>query len=147
MYRDQLASQSSPGSRLRFRFAGETGSARIAVITWDASLHGRSLLLRWWDNRDGKIVVGSLPNSDDMQHQVRREAHAGTPALEAATRELDLSCAVVMRNDAVVALAALHKGSFSSTFLQQCAMRACRLERQIGCETLYLHAPRPCSRR
>ena len=122
--------------------AGETGSARIAVITWDASLHGWGLLLRWWDNREGKVVVGSLPDSDDMQHQVRREAHAGTLALEAAARELDLSGAVViMRNDAVGALAALRKGSFSSTFLQQCAMRTCRLERQIGCETLYLHAP------
>ncbi len=39
--------------------------------------------------------------------------------------ELDLSEAVViMRNDALGALSALRKGSFSSTFLQQCAMAA-----------------------
>jgi hypothetical protein len=30
--------------------AGETGSAHIAVITWDASLHGCGMALRWWDN-------------------------------------------------------------------------------------------------
>jgi hypothetical protein len=47
----------------------------------------------------------------------------------------------VLRNDAVGALTALRKGSFASTFLQQCARRACRLQRSIGCNTLYLHAP------
>ena len=46
-----------------------------------------------------------------------------------------------MRNDALGALSALRKGSFSSTFLQQCAMSSCRLERRVGCETLHLHAP------
>ena len=82
------------------------------------------------------------PDSNDMHHQVRREAHAGTLALEAAALKLNLSCAtVIVRIDAIGALSALRKGSFSATFLQQCAMRACRLERQIGCETLYLHAP------
>jgi hypothetical protein len=48
---------------------------------------------------------------------------------------------VVLRNDAVGALTALQKGSFASTFLQQCAMHACHLQRRIGCNTLYLHAP------
>jgi hypothetical protein len=63
-------------------------------------------------------------------------------ALEAASRAADLSKAVViLRNDAIGALSALRKGSFSSTFLQQCAMRACRLERAIGCHTLHLHVP------
>ena len=46
-----------------------------------------------------------------------------------------------MRNDAVGALTALRKGCFSSTFLQQCAMRSCRLQHRVGCHTLYLHAP------
>jgi ribosomal protein L17 len=72
-----------------------------------------------------------------MSHQVRRETLAGTLALEAAALEVDLADAwVIMRNDAVGALAALRKGSFSSTFLQQCAMRSCR-----KCNTLFLHAP------
>jgi hypothetical protein len=48
---------------------------------------------------------------------------------------------VILRNDAVGALSALRKGSFSSTFLQQCAMRACHLQRAIRCHTLHLHAP------
>jgi hypothetical protein len=122
--------------------AGETGSARIVVITWDASLHGWGMVLRWWDNKDGKVIVGSLPDSEDMQHQVRREALAGVLSLESAARELDLSEAVViLRNDAVGALAALRKGSFSSTFLQQCALRSSRLQRDLRCSTLFLHAP------
>ena len=74
---------------------------------------------------------------------------AGLLALEAAATELDLSEAVViMRNDArpssscaTTRWAALRKGSFSCTFLQQCAMSCCRLERRVGCETLHLHAP------
>ena len=122
--------------------AGETGSAHIVVVTWDASLHGWGMVLRWWANRDGKTIVGTLPDSPDMEHQIRRETQAGVYALEAAAAELDLSEAlVIMRNDALGALSALRKGSFSSTFLQQCAMQACRLERRVGCETLHLHAP------
>ena len=122
--------------------AGETGSAHIAVITWDASLHGWGMVLRWWDNRDGKVIVGTLPDTEDMRHQVRREALAGVLSLDAAALEIDLSGAtVILRNDAVGALSALRKGSFASTFLQQCAMRACRLERRLGCNTLHLHAP------
>ena len=122
--------------------AGETGSARIAVITWDASLHGWGMTLRWWANREGKVIVGSLPDTADMSHQVRRETLAGTLALEAAALEVDLADAwVIMRNDAVGALAALRKGSFSSTFLQQCAMRSCRLQHRVKCNTLFLHAP------
>ena len=122
--------------------AGETGLAHIVVVTWDASLHGWGMVLRWWANRDGKTIVGTLPDSPDMQHQIRREAQAGVFALEAASAELDLTEAVViMRNDALGALSALRKGSFSSTFLQQCAMSSCRLERRVGCETLHLHAP------
>ncbi len=105
--------------------AGETGTARVATITWDASLHGWGMVHSWWDNRAGKVIIGSLPDSEDMRHQVRRETLAGTLALEAAALEVDLSDAVVvLRNDAVGALTALRKGSFASTFLQQCAMRA-----------------------
>ena len=62
-----------------------------------------------------------------MRHQVRREAFAGVLALEAAALEVDRSEATaILRNDAVGALTALRKpeGSFSSSFLQQCAMRS-----------------------
>jgi hypothetical protein len=48
--------------------------------------------------------------------------------MEAAAREIDLyDATVIFRNDAVGALSALRKGSFSSTFLQVCAMRSCHL--------------------
>ncbi len=111
--------------------AGETGPARIVVITWDASLHCWGMSLCWSANREGKVIVGSLPDTEDMSHQVRRETLAGTLTLEAAALEVDLADAwVIMRNDAVGALTALRKGCFSSTFLQQCAMRSCRLQRR-----------------
>jgi hypothetical protein len=100
------------------------------------------MVLRWWANREGKVIIGTLPDSDDMRHQVRRETLAGVLAQEAAALEIDLSEAtVILRNDAVGALTALRKGSFSSTFLQQCAMRSCRLQRRVGFNTLHLHAP------
>ena len=77
-----------------------------------------------------------------MRHQVRREALAGVLALAAAALEVDLSDAVViLRNDATGALSAFHKGSFSSTFLQQCAMRSCLL----GCCPTAGCAARRCS--
>jgi hypothetical protein len=88
------------------------------------------------------VVIGTLPESEDMSHQVRRETLAGVLSLEAAAREIDLTDAVViLRNDAVGALAALRKGSFASTFLQQCAMRSSHLQRRVKCSTLHLHAP------
>jgi hypothetical protein len=100
------------------------------------------MVLRWWANREGKVIIGTLPDSDDMRHQVRRETLAGVLAQEAAALEIDLSEAtVILRNDAVGALTALRKGSFSSTFLQQCALRSCRLQRRVGYNALHLHAP------
>ena len=122
--------------------ANETGSARIAVITWDASLHGWGMVLRWWDCKDGSVIVGTLPESEHMAHQVRRETMAGVLALEAAARVVDLTGAtVILRNDAVGALTALRKGCSSSTFLQQCAMQSGQLQRRLRCTTLHLHAP------
>ena len=103
--------------------ANETGSARIAVITWDASLHGWGMVLRWWDCKHGSVIVGTLPESEHMAHQVRRETLAGVLALEAAARTVNLTGAtIILRNDAVGALTALRKGCSSSSFLQQCAM-------------------------
>jgi hypothetical protein len=51
--------------------------------------------LRWWANREGKVVIGSLPDTEDMRHQVHRETFAGTLALEAAALEVDLADAWV----------------------------------------------------
>ena len=131
-----------PSSLYAAFLANETSLARIVVLTWDASLHGWGLVLRWWDNKEGKVIIGSLPDSDDMHHQVRRETLAGVLSLEAAAREVDLAGAlVIFRNDAVGALAALRKGSFSSTFLQHCALQANRLLRHCRSTPLYLHAP------
>ena len=61
--------------------AGETGSAHIVVVTWDASLHGWDMVLRWWANCDGKTIVGTLTDSPDMQHQIRRETQAKSKQL------------------------------------------------------------------
>ena len=118
--------------------AGHTGDARVVIITWDSSVHGWGLVLRWWANPAGNVIVGSLPDSDDMQHQVRREALGGVLAFAAAAKEIDLSDAwVIMRNDAVGALSALRKGCASSTFLQQCSMRLSMLHREARCHPLY----------
>ena len=122
--------------------AGETGAARIVVITWDSSVHGWGMVLRWWDNREGKVVVGTLPPSSDMEHQVRREMLGGCLAFEATERLLDLRQAtVIFRNDALGALSAMRKGSFSSPFLQHWAMWLARRQHAARCAPLYLHAP------
>ncbi len=42
------------------------------------------MVLSWWANIDGKVIIGTLPDSVDMRHQVRREALAGVLALEAS---------------------------------------------------------------
>ena len=63
------------------------GSANIVTVTWDASLHGWGAVLCWWTNRDGKVIVRTLPDSDDMHLQVRRETLTGVLSIEAASRE------------------------------------------------------------
>ena len=99
---------------------------------------------------EAKIIIGSLPDTEDMQRQASRRPPGGLcrcprPLGEDTGKvslELDLSDAVViLRNDTVGALSALRQGSFSSTFLQQCAMRSCRIHRALRCNALYLHAP------
>ncbi len=100
------------------------------------------MVLRWWANPTGKVIVGTLPDSDDMLHQVLREALGGVLAFEAAAIEMDLADAwVLMRNDAVEALAALRKGCSSLTFLQQCSMHLAMLHHKARCHPLFLHAP------
>ena len=122
--------------------AGETGSAHIVAITWDASVFGWGMVLRWKGNLEGKVVVGTLPDTPDMRIQVRREALGGCLAFEATERLLDLrNATIIFRNDAIGALSAFRKGSFPSTFLQQCSMRLCRRQRPHRCSPLYLHAP------
>ncbi len=65
--------------------------ARVVIITWDSSVHSWGMVLRWWANSTGKVIVGTLRDSDDMLHQVRREALGGDLAFEAAAREIDLA--------------------------------------------------------
>ncbi len=60
--------------------ACQTGDARVVTISWDSSVHGWGAVVRWWDNLDGKVIAGSLPDSEDMQHQVRRETLGGVLA-------------------------------------------------------------------
>ena len=70
------------------------------------------MVLRWWDNLDGKVVVGTLPDTPDMQHQVWRETLAGCLAFEATEGHLDLREAIVIfLFDAVGALSAFCNGS------------------------------------
>jgi hypothetical protein len=52
----------------------------VVTISWDSSVHGWGAVVRWWDNLDGKVIAGSLPDSEDMQHQVRRETLGGVLA-------------------------------------------------------------------
>ncbi len=131
-----------PSSLYDAFLAGDIGSAKVVVITWDFSVHGWGARVLSAAHPEGKIIVGSLPDSEDMQNQVRRETLGGVLAFEAASRELDLSYSwVLMRNDCVTALSALRKGCSSSTFLQQCSMRFALLQRDARCHSLFLHAP------
>ncbi len=124
-------------SSLYYSFtAGLTGDARVVTITWDSSVHGWGAVVRLCDNLDCKVIVGSLRDSEDMQHQVPRETLGGVLAFESASRELVLSDWVVMRNDAVGALSALQKGCSSSKFLQQCSMRFPRLQHAAQCNAV-----------
>jgi hypothetical protein len=114
----------------------------VVVISWDASVRGWGALVRSMAHPNSKVIVGTLPDSEDMLHQPRRETLGGVLSFEAASRELDLADTwVIMRNDCVTALSALRKGCSSSTFLQQCAMRFALLQRDARCHALFLHAP------
>ncbi len=31
---------------------GHTGDSRVVIITWDSSVHGWGMVLRWWANPD-----------------------------------------------------------------------------------------------
>ena len=42
------------------------------------------MVLRLWDNSDG--IIGTLPDTEDMRHQVRRETLAGVLSIEADSR-------------------------------------------------------------
>lgn len=120
---------------------GELAGMRLVVIIWDSSVHGWGAIIRWWDNFEGELVVGTFGPDDDVSAQVHREARGGCLALEAAATTLDLHGAVVIfRNDAVGALAALRKGS-SAPALQESAARLNLLCAELRVEPYFLHAP------
>lgn len=119
----------------------ELAGMRLAVIIWDSSVHGWGAIIRWWDNFEGVLVVGTFGPDDDLSAQVHREARGGCLALEAAATTLDLHGAVViLRNDAVGALAALRKGS-SAPALEASSARLNLLCAELRVEPLFLHAP------
>ena len=69
------------------------GQANIVAITIDAFLHGWGALIRWWNNIHGVIIVRHLPDTDDMSHQVCREAEGACLALIASSKIVDLHSA------------------------------------------------------
>ena len=126
--------------------AVETGLALIVSTTWDASIHGRGEVIRWWAHLqlEGLVIVGFLPDTPDMQHQIHRETLAGvlSSGYEAAARLIDVAAAtIVFRNDAAGALAALRKGSLASCYLPQCSMRLARAMAGPNSPPQFLHAP------
>ena len=42
---------------------GNTSDSRVVLITWDSSIHGLGVVIRWWANPEGKVVVGTLPHA------------------------------------------------------------------------------------
>ena len=96
-------------------FSNNIGQAHIVYITF---LPGRGALVRWWSNIYAVVIVGHLPLSEDMQHQVRREAEAASLAFDATSRLLNLrSTTCFIRNHARGALSSLWKGNYISTHL------------------------------
>ena len=101
-------------------FPNNIGQANIVSITFDASLHGWGALVQWWSNIDAVVIVGHRPSSEDMQHQVRRDAEAASSSLafDATSRLLNLrSTTCIIRNHARGALSSLWKGNYISTHL------------------------------
>ena len=97
-----------PSSLYYSLLSNQVESTHIVAITVDASFHVWGALVRWWNNIDGAIIVSHLPDTEDMLHQVRREAEAAYLALEASTRLVDLhSATCTIHNDACGALASL----------------------------------------
>ena len=52
-----------PSSRHAAFLVGDTGDSRVVLITWDSSIHGWGVVIRWWANPEGKVVVGTLPDT------------------------------------------------------------------------------------
>ncbi len=90
-----------PSSLYAAFLARDITLSRVVVISWDASVRGWGALVRSMAHPDGKVIVGTLPDTEDMQHQPRRETLGGVLAFEAASRELDLADTwVIMRTTA-----------------------------------------------
>ncbi len=47
-----------PSSLYDAFLGGHTGDSRLVIITWDSSVHCWGMVLRWWANPDGKVIVG-----------------------------------------------------------------------------------------
>jgi len=96
--------------------------AESSLIRVFSFLCGRGAVVRWWDNPLGELIVCTWDPAEAEDAQVHREAQGGVRALAAALRRVDLRNSIsIFRNDSVGSLAALQKGSWSSSALQECA--------------------------
>ena len=138
----------TPASTLFARFMAGTVSEALALLTWDAAATGWAALARWWEHRaTGKVMreqlmIGTWPAEAAIEEQSHRETWAGCLALEALSKLIDLHAfAVLMRNDASAAIAALSKGSFGSSALQTVALRCDKLCAKLDIDLYCLHVP------
>lgn len=131
-----------PSSLYGALLRGEAEGTHVAAISWDSSYLGIGAVIKTPEDLDGTVIVDSDDSIRDCDAQVHREALGGPWALEAASRVRDLSGAVVIfRNDSTGALAALRKGSPTSSVLQASASRLAVLCAKLDIEPLFLHAP------
>jgi hypothetical protein len=137
-----------PPSTMWARFMDGSLTDAVALLTWDASPEGWAALARWWDSTDeGKcrceqLLIGTWPPEAEVREQSHREAWAGCLSLEALARVKDIqSFAVLMRNDASAAIAALRKGSFGSPALQRVAVRADMFCAKLDIDLHCMHVP------
>ena len=123
-----------PSTMYRRFLRGEYKGQRIWVITWDSSPSRYAGLVRWWAhgsdghwNLEELLEVGTWPAGKAADHQPQREALGACLVLDGAAMLLDLSCwAILFRNDAQAAIAAITKGSFHSPEMQRCTIRVHR---------------------
>ncbi len=55
-----------PSSLYAAFLAGDIDLSRVVTISWDASVQGWGALVRSRAHLDGKVIVGTLPDTEDM---------------------------------------------------------------------------------
>ena len=92
---------------------------------------GASSMVGAWIRRTlepgGVAGGGDMAAGEAVDHQPHREALRACLVLDGAAMHSDLSCgAILFRNDAQAAIAAITKGSFHSPEMQRCTIRVHR---------------------